>query len=260
MSSPSSRFAWSRFARASTATTNLVVGGAAAVGAAALHSLPVLALGAVAYSALVAWDLVSGKKVDPAAPARVRVGTTRIDPLSVSDGATRATLQVIVTAHASIDRVVADAPTEVHQQLEPTLCSIAELEERAAYLAKRGEALARYLQTTDPASLQQDCDNLVAWVKQATDEATRHQLERALEARRQHLDVVLDLGRTKQRIDATLLGIASTLDGLSARIVRASGEETQGMIGDDVGQELARMNIEIGTFEETLKTLAEIDV
>ena len=47
------------FAKSALGTVNLVVAGAAAVGAAALHSVPVLALGGVAYAALGAWDLVT---------------------------------------------------------------------------------------------------------------------------------------------------------------------------------------------------------
>ncbi len=253
---------WSRFARASTAKMNLVVGGAAAVGAAALHSLPVLAVGAVAYSALVAWDLVGARKNDgdQGAPRpRVRIVGPPLDPMSVSDEPTRATLRVIVAARESIDRVIAEAPPEVHEQIDASLVSLAELEERAAHLAKRNDGLARYLQTQSRRAIRGECEHLAARVETTADPETRVQLQAALTARQEHLEVVTDLKRTKERIDATLLSIASTLDGLSARIVRASGADTSAFAGDDVKEELAQMNIEIGTFEETLKTLAELE-
>ena len=47
--------------RSALGTINLIVAGSSALGAAALHSWPILALGGAAYAALVAWDVASPK-------------------------------------------------------------------------------------------------------------------------------------------------------------------------------------------------------
>jgi hypothetical protein len=249
---------WRRVKRATTGLTNIVVVGSAAVGAAALQSWPILALGGVAYGALVAWDLASGKsrKVRTAA----ETVTLDADLDAFHDAQTQGTVRTILGAKAEIERVMAETPHEVQGQLALALTSVAELEERAARLAARAEDVAGYLKTTDPRVVDADCQSLVVRLSKAKDAEVRAQYESALAARREHLEVLRDLANAKERIDATLMSIASTLEALPAKIVRMRALDAQAtdQMSGDVKEELDRMNSEIRTFEETLKTLNEV--
>lgn len=244
--------------RATTGVTNIVVVGSAAVGAAALQSWPILALGGAAYGALVAWDLVSGKsRKGRAASPPV---TLDADLDAFADAQTQGTVRKILSAKADIDRVMEETPPDVQGQLALALTSVAELEERAARLAARGEDVASYLKTTDPRVVDADCKALAVRVSAAKDTEVRAQYESALAARREHLEVLRDLANAKERIDATLLSIASTLEALPAKIVRMRALDAQAtdQMSGDVKEELDRMNSEIRTFEETLQTLNEV--
>ncbi len=249
---------WKRLVRATTGLTNIVVVGSAAVGAAALQSWPIFALGGVAYGALVAWDLATGKS------KKARSAT---EPVTLDanlelfhDAQTQGTVRTILGAKAEIHRVMIETPPEVQGQLALALTSVGELEERAARLAARAEDIASYLKTTDPRVVDADCKSLAVRVSQAKDAEARTQFESALAARREHLDVLRDLENAKERIDASLMSIASTLEALPAKIVRMRALDAQAtdQMSGDVKEELDRMNSEIRTFEETLKTLNEV--
>src|ERR1700716_2447366 len=89
-----------KLVKAVTGPINMAVVGAAAVGAVAMHSWPVVALGGVAYAALVAWDFVNGH--DQRAARRNRA--TLPEPACLKDPATRASVQAIVAARAELLR------------------------------------------------------------------------------------------------------------------------------------------------------------
>jgi hypothetical protein len=246
-----------RIVRATTGVTNLVVVGTAAVGAAALQSWPILALGGAAYAAMVAWDMVTGKpkKTEEAgAPPKLR------DVDDYEDPATQAAVRAILAAKLEIDKVLCETGEDVQAHLALALASVTELEERAARLARRAEDVAKYLRTTDARVVQADVEALVRRAQATQDPEARAQLESAFQARREHLEVLRDLWKTRERIDATLLSIASTLEGLPAKIVRMRALDAQAtdQLSGDVKEELDRMNTEIRTFEETLKSVAEV--
>jgi hypothetical protein len=250
---------WRRIVRATTGMANIVVVGTAAVGAAALQSWPILALGGVAYGAMVAWELVSGPKK--------KVGTPGVPPpeldddlASYEDPQTQAAVRAILAAKKQIDKTLDETPVDVQEHLFLALASVKELEERAASLARRAEDVAQYLKTTDVRVVQADVQALEKRVASATDPEAKVQYQSAYAARREHLDVLKDLWTAKERIAATLLSIAATLEGLPAKIVRMRALDAQAtdQLSGDVKEELDRMNTEIRTFEDTLKTLAEV--
>lgn len=248
------------FVQAATGVVNLVVMGAAAVGAAALHSWAILALGGAAYGAMVAWDLVGGKKGaknEPASPQSLRLD----DPASYKDPSVQAAARAILAARLEIERVLKDTPADVAANLALALLSVDELEERAAKLARRGEDLAQYLRTTDPRVVQQDVHTLAQRVATATDAEAKSQYAAAHAARQEHLATLQDLVAARERIHASMLSIAATLEGLPAKIVRMRALDARAMdkLTGDVKGELDRMNDEIRTFEETLKSLGEVE-
>jgi hypothetical protein len=248
-----------RIVRATTGVTNLVVVGAAAVGAAALQSWPILALGGAAYAAMVAWDMATGKgKKAQERGAPPTLG----DVDDYGDPQTQSAVRNILAAKLQIEKVLAETGEDVQVHLALALASVIELEERAANLARRAEDVSKYLKTTDARVVQADVEALTRRVQQTRDPEARAQLESAAQARREHLDVLRDLWSTKERIDATLLSIASTLEALPAKIVRMRALDAQATdkLSGDVKEELDRMNTEIRTFEETLKSVAEVAV
>ena len=124
-----------RVVRATTGVTNIVVVGTAAVGAAALQSWSILALGGVAYGALVAWDLVSGKSGRSRGSGQP-AGLDE-DLSAFTDPRTRTSVRTIVAAKREIERVMNETSAEVQAQLVMAIASVTELEERAAGLARR---------------------------------------------------------------------------------------------------------------------------
>jgi uncharacterized protein YicC (UPF0701 family) len=248
-----------RIVRATTGMTNIVVVGTAAVGAAALQSWPILALGGVAYGALVAWDLVSGKG-KRGAPSAAAPAELSEDLSQYTDAQTQAAVRAILAARKAIDQTLAETPPEVQEHLDNALASVRELEDRAASLARRGEDVSRYLKTTDVRVVQADVDALARRVATANDPEAKAQYVAAHQARKEHLDVLRDLWNAKERIGATLLSIAATMEGLPAKIVRMRALDAQAtdQLSGDVKEELDRMNTEIRSFEDTLKTIAEV--
>jgi hypothetical protein len=240
--------------RAATGIVNIGVAGAAAVGAAALHSWPLLAVGGVTYAALVAWDLVRGggkSASQPSAVQRLR------EPGTYADPQTQQTVRALLGAKQEIDRVLAETPDEVKGNLAMALVSVDALLERAAGLADRGEDLSRYLVTKDPRVVRQDVESLRQRVAATADPEAKSQYESALTSREDHLKALDDLRNARERVLASMLSIASSLEGLPAKIVhmRALDADAMDKLGGDVRGELDRVNDEMKAFEETLRTM-----
>jgi hypothetical protein len=245
----------SKLMKAVTGPINMAVVGAAAVGALALHSWPVVALGGAAYAALVAWDFVSGNDKKSARERRA----TLPNPARLKDPATRSSVTAITSAQAELSRVLEDTPEDVKTTLALALQSAEELGSRAALLADRSEQLGKYLVTIDPRVLEQDVAQLRQRVATSKDPETKAQYDTARKAREEHLAVILELRHAKERVNASLLGIAATLAGLPAKIVRMRALDAAAMdeISGSVKEDLDRMNGELTTLEETLASLAE---
>ena len=244
------------FVKAATGITNLSVAGLAAVGAAAMHSLPILALGATTYAALVAWDFVRNEKKAAAEEPKLDA------PEAYKDQAIRSAVRTVGAAQIELDRVLVDTPEDVKANLTLALVSVEDLVKRAATIAKRGEVIAQYLLTNDPRVVQQDIEDLKKRVARVTDPEARTQYEAARASREEHLHVLGDLANAKERIIASLLSIASSLESLPAKIIRMRALDADAMdkLTGDVNEELAGLNGEIKTFEETLRTLGEVTV
>lgn len=244
-----------KLVKAVTGPINMAVVGAATVSAIAMHSWPVVALGGVAYAALVAWDFVSG--VDKKAARQKRA--TLPEPARLKDPATRSSVLAIVGAQAELLRVLEDTSEDVKTNLALALVSAEELVARAAMLADRSEQLGKYLVTIDPRILEQDVAQLRQKVSTSKDPETKAQYETARKAREEHLAVIVELRNAKERVNASLLGIAATLAGLPAKIVRMRALDAEAMdeLSGSVKDDLDRMNGELSSLEETLASLAD---
>lgn len=241
---------FTRIARAATSLASIGVVGTAVATAAALHSWPVVALGGAAYAALVAWDLASGSR-------RRDEQVTLPAPTELHDKAMQAITQTILGARADLSRVLGGTPDDVKANLALTLLSAAELETRAASLVRRGDDLAKYLVGVDARSLAKDVAELGLRVSQTADAEARGHYESARIARKEHWRAIQELIVAKERMQATLLSIAATLEALPPKIVRMRTLDASAMdaLSGSLKNELDAMNGELESFEETLETL-----
>jgi len=242
-------------ARAAGGALNLAALAAGAIGAAALHSIPVAALGGIAYAALVAWDLVG--EGGGAKSARVSLLP---DAKTIEDAQTRAAIETIHGARRELDRVLGETSPDVQAHLAMALASVDELEGRAASLAARAEDIARYLATTNADAVKRDVEHLARRVEGTRDAEARAQYEAAHRARAEHFDVLAELANAKERIGASLISIAATMEALPAKVVRMRALDAQAMdaLSGSVKDELDEMNGEMRTLEDTLTTLAQV--
>ena len=239
-----------RLARAATGVLNLGVAGSAAAGAALLHSWPMLAAGAVTYAALVAWDLVRPSK---AAPAGLGEASSYRDP------GIRSAVGTIQAARADFARVLDETPEAVKATLAGATLRVDDWMTRAADLAGRGEMLSTYLSRKDRSIVDQDVRALQGRVAAAADPAAKAQYAAALEARQEHARVLQELSNARERVIASLLTIASSLETLGGKVVvlRTLDATAMDQVTGDVNDEIARVDDEIRTLEESLQSLGD---
>jgi hypothetical protein len=234
---------------------NLGVAGAAAAGAAALHSWPLAALGGVAYAALVAWDVVRG------GPAKRGPVTPKLRPSrGYQDPGVREAVENLETAQKQLQRVLVETPDDVKSHLSSVLAASEELATRAAGLAERAELLSRYLATENVPLVARDLQDLVDRAARAQDPEVKRNYEAARASREEHLKVLGDLTSARERTIASLLSVALTLEALPAKVVRMRTLDEQAMdrLTGDVQSELERMNGDVRALEETLHELGEV--
>ncbi|MFO0755884.1 MAG: hypothetical protein U0359_05310 [Byssovorax sp.] len=242
--------------RSVTGTVNLVVAGSAAVGAAALHSLPILAVGGVAYAALVAWDLASPsfwKKSMSRAPEDLP------DPEKVMDPQVGELIRGLVAGQEKLGDVLKETPEEVKAHLGAVMASMAEMEDGAARLIKRAEDLTRYLATTNAETVKKEIEKLAGKVSGSKDAAARKQYADARAAREEQLRALDDIAAARERLMANLTRMVATLEALPPKVVRMRALDAAAMdaLSGTMNDELERINGDIKAFEETLQSLGE---
>jgi hypothetical protein len=249
--------------KATTGALNLSVAASAGLGAALLGSWPVAALGGAAYAALVAWDLSSAKFW-----ARVvgqgdrRPPATLPAPGKVASPELRANLEEILAARHELATVVESTPPQVLGHLHGTLAAVGELERRAAELLTRGDSLARYLAGAGLDDVRRAVEGLRHKLQATQDREARAHYQSALEARQQHLLALEEIASATGRLQAHLTRLAALLSSLPPKIVqlRALDAETLDRMSGDMSHELESFTLETASFEETLRTLAEVPV
>lgn len=251
-------------ARSAGGNLNLAVAGAAMLGAAALQSWPVLALGGAAYTALVAWDLASPSfwREVLSGPREARVAVRLPDPDTLKDARVRDAVRAVAAARAQLERTLKESPEAVRSHMGLVLSSLHELEGRAARLAVRGEELARFLGSVELGVVREQIRLAAEQALGSRDAEARTQYERVRAAREEQLAALVDIDAARERVLANLARIAATYQGLPARVMRLralDAQATESMYGD-LNEELGRMNGELGAFEETLKSLHEVRV
>jgi hypothetical protein len=244
--------------KAALGPVNLSVVAAGVIGAAVLGSWPLLALGAVAYAAMVAWDLSSqsfwNRVLNPP-PPRPRLPEAG----ELHDEETRGIVYRVHVARAEIARIAAQTAETVIEPLRPSLDALDEVDARVARLATRSEELSTYLAEHDAGALRADATEQRARAQRTADAATRRSYEEAAAAREEQLRTLDEIAAARERVVADLGRIAATLEGVPGRLVRlgAADADAADRITDDVGRELTQINADLGAYEETLASLGQ---
>jgi hypothetical protein len=247
------------FGRAAAGPLNLSILGGAVIGAVALASWPIAALGGAAYAALVASDISSAefrKRVlfGRAAPARLP------NPAAINDPLVRAAVERIALARAEVDKVVKATPARVQRNVATALAAIDELEGHGAALALRGDELSRYLASVDATAARDEADALATRAKQTRDPAARDNYEAAAHAAHERVTALNDIATARERTFAHLARIESAIKAVPSKLVRlrALDDQASDALTGDVGAELERMNIDLRAFEQTLEAIVEV--
>jgi hypothetical protein len=246
--------------RAAAGPLNLSVLGGAVIGAIALASWPIAAIGGVAYAALVASDVSNPdfrRKIllGRAAPARLP------KPESLQDPAVRAVVESILAARVEIDGVVKATPERVQRNVRTAIASLDELESHGAALALRAEELARYLRSVDVDSVTAEVDHHTKRARAATDPGVKKDYEAAAGAGEERRKAIADISVAQERTLANLAKIASTFKSIPSKLVRlrALDDQASDALTGDVGAELDRMNVDLRSFEQTLESIVEVN-
>ncbi|MEQ1502897.1 MAG: hypothetical protein ABMB14_11740 [Myxococcota bacterium] len=226
--------------------------GGAGIGV-ALHSAPLAAVGALTYAALVAWDLLAVGGGSPKPTPRPTVP----DPATVDDPELRRLVGQLRAAADERARALADTPDSVATHLGTALATCDDLERNAAVLVARAIDLGAWLATQDRDATRAEAERLAGLAKRTRDPAARAEYERARASRDDHLRALDDVAAARERIDAHLARIASTLAGVPPKLVRmrALDAEAMDLVGTEVARDLATVDREVRLFEQTLESL-----
>ncbi len=245
--------------RAAAGPLNLSVLGSAVIGGLALASWPIAAIGGVAYLALVASDVSNAefrKRV-----LRGRGTPSRLPrPAEVTDPAVRASVEAIVAARREIDAVVKTTPERVARNVRSAISSLDELETHSAALVLRAEELSKYLATIDVGAAHAEVDGMTTRARAATDPGIRNDYELAAGLAEERTQALADISTARERVLAHLARIVTTYKGVPAKLMRlrALDDQASDVLGDTVGAELERMNVDLRSFEETLQSIVEV--
>lgn len=229
-----------------------VVLGGAGLAFAVTHTLPILAVGGLAWGALVALKLTSSTK--DAGPTQDELPM----PAEFMDPAVKLQIGNLHRARAALTRVLNEHADNVGSSMSGALLGVPELEEHAITLAKRAEALNDYLRTQDRAAIAVEAKRLSNAASGASDRQARQEYGEAVAAVGEQLRALDDIANAQDRAVANLSRITAALQALPSKIVAlgALDQAAQDALGDDVSADLGRLNEEVRAFEQTLSSMA----
>jgi hypothetical protein len=244
--------------RSATSPLNLTVMGAAAVGAVALMSWPIAALGGVAYAALVASD-VANPAFRKKALRRGGGGEALPRPKDLEDPALRELLVQVLEARKDIAATLAETPERVRRNLATTIDSLEELAGHAAVLLQRARDLSAYLERVDFDGAKQEAGALRRRASTAGDADESREYQLAATAAAERVTALEDIEKGRARTLANLTRIVATLRSVPPKIVRmrALDDRASDALTGDFDRELGRLNTDLRAFEQTLASLAE---
>jgi hypothetical protein len=242
-------------ARAVAGPVNLAVGAAGAIGGMLLHAWPVIAVGGIAYVAMVAWDLVTPEFWSRVESSDLLPPSRLPQPDAMKDPPVRSTVRELWIARNELARVIGEASPQVRGYVGIIISSLGQLESHAAELVSRADLLGRYLGTVSPALVEQEVARLRAESVATDDPEARRQFEQALTSRQEQLRALDDIKDAHDRVNGTLSKVVAALQALPAKVVRMQVMDAESLnaVSGDVNRELDTLNNEVSAFEDTLR-------
>ncbi len=232
------------------------------------HTLSVvtLGLGMLAYAAMVALDITNPDFIRRA-NSRVRVddadAVAWLNPKTLRDPEIREVYTSILAAMEECRKVYAGTSQSLRSSLEDGLRRSEELVVVAGRAAKRSDAIRRHLDNDTPASLNSDLTRLRALADRTKDETARKSFLLAADAKAKELETYQQLQDLRDRIHAQLKLIETSLDGLSAKLVKLEASDLAEAISinDSISENVQTMTSDVeileSTYEETMQELRQ---
>ena len=147
----------------------------------------------------------------------------------------RSRIQSIVDLQRRILTEIRDSKEEIRNLMDSSLPTIRGLGERHVQLILKLRDLSRYLQDSEAADIEADIKSLEVKIDKTSDSVTRQGLSRALEARREQLDVHKELGLGIERITAHLTGLEATMEKFKGQLIKMKSAEARHLTFDNEG-------------------------
>ena len=259
---------------------NLGVFGAGTLGAVGLilsgHSMLgvlVLALGVLAYGALIGLDLVNPnflRKVyglaDPGAESHPELDDAllpEISPQQIEPDELRAVYQAILSGYVQVREAIRAGGGIVQKNLIETYERCSVLAHEAGQVAHRGNALHRYLARERPHAIEASAERLEAQARSTRDPAAAESFRQAALGKRQQLETYRQIEDLYDRIKGQLSVIESSFDGVHAKVVKlnATDPEKAATLGASLSDHLGALRDDIQILETTVnETIQELSL
>lgn len=243
-------------ARALVNPVGLGVAAGAATVAIALTNPLVGIVGGGVYLATVAIDAFRRSRKKRRTPASIPLMK---DPDDIKDPTTRANVQKILAAKASLQKVLDETPEEVKLHMSKTLDSLDELERYAVRCVERAEDVVAHLSKVNLPALVAEVKQLANRAARAKDPAARQSFEEAKDARMDEIRSLKELKATKERIDANLMRVVAVLGALPTRVVHMRALDAQALdqLSGDISHDLTEIGKELEVSEQVIRESRE---
>jgi hypothetical protein len=224
-----------------------------------------LGLGLLAYAAMVALDVTNPDFIRRA-NSRLRVddedAEAWLNPKSLRDAEIREVYAGILTSMEECRRVYGSTSAGLRSSLEDGLRRSEELVLVAGRAAKRSDAIRRHLDSETEDDISKEIARLSALAQRTRDETARKGFLQAADAKTKELENYRQLQGLRDRIHAQLKLIETSLDGLSAKLVKLDASDLAEAISinDSISENVQTMTQDVqileSTYEETMQELA----
>jgi hypothetical protein len=222
-----------------------------------------LGLGLLAYAAMVALDVTNPDFIRRANRLRVDDADAEayLNPKNLRDAEIREVYTAILVAMDNCRKVYGSVSDSLRDSLQDGLRRSEELVHVAGRAAKRSDAIRRHLDSDTPGSLDAELGRLRGLAAKTNDETAKKGFLQAADAKAKEVETYNQLHGLRDRIHAQLKLIETSLDGLSAKLVKLEASDLAEAISinDSITEHVQTMTSDVeiieSTFEETMQEL-----
>jgi hypothetical protein len=223
-----------------------------------------LGLGLLAYGALVALDVTNPvfiRRVN----SRVRVddedAAAWLDPKTLRDAEIREVYAAILTGMDKCRSLYQGVSQSLRDSLADGLKRSEDLVVVAGRAAKRSNAIRRHLDADSPGSIEKELERLRALAQRTKDDTARASFLQAAESKAKELETYHQLQGLRDRIHAQLKVIDTSLDTLSAKLVKLEASDIAEAISinDSITENVQTVTSDVqileSSYDETMQEL-----